>query len=100
MTHLETVSGEQIGRDPRQMTQEELRQLGHEPMSAQEALRLRCLDCCAEQIAEVRKCVSIRCPAWPFRMGKSPWKEKRVMSEEQRLAAAERLKRARLDRAA
>ena len=39
--------GNAVGRDPRGMTVHELRQLGHLPMTAQEALRSRCLDCCA-----------------------------------------------------
>lgn len=82
--------GQMIGRDPRVLQQEELRQIGHQPMSAQEALRLRCVDCCAGNLSEVRKCTAVACPSWPFRMGKSPWKEKRVLSDEHKakLAAA------------
>lgn len=75
--------GQMIGRDPRLLQQSELREIGHRPMSAQEALRLRCIDCCSGSMDEVRKCVAIACPAWPFRMGKSPWKEKRQISPEQ-----------------
>jgi hypothetical protein len=66
--------GHAIGRDPRRMTQNELRALGHQPMSAQEALRARCLDCCAGSPSEVRYCAAVECPSWPFRMGKSPWR--------------------------
>jgi hypothetical protein len=66
--------GNAVGRDPRGMTVHELRQLGHLPMTAQEALRSRCLDCCAGSAHEVRSCVAVACPAWPFRLGKSPWR--------------------------
>jgi hypothetical protein len=35
------------GRDPRTMSQDELRAMGHVPMSPNEAIRAHCLDCCA-----------------------------------------------------
>jgi hypothetical protein len=63
-----------IGRDPREMTREDLQALGHEPMSPLKALRLWCLDCCCDQPSEVRKCTAIKCPSWPFRMGANPWR--------------------------
>jgi hypothetical protein len=34
------------------------------------AIRLKCLDCCAGQSAEVRKCPAEQCPLWRFRMGR------------------------------
>lgn len=34
------------------------------------AIRLKCLDCCAYQQAEVRKCPATSCPLWRFRMGR------------------------------
>lgn len=34
------------------------------------AIRLKCLDCCAYQPAEVRKCPVVDCPLWRFRMGR------------------------------
>lgn len=71
-----------IGRDPRQMTQDELRAMGQEPMSATAAIRAHCLDCCAGSAYEVRCCMALRCPSWPWRMGTNPWR--REMSEEQR----------------
>jgi hypothetical protein len=75
--------GWMIGRDPRRMSQDDLRALGHEPMSPLRALRLRCLDCCCGSIDEVRKCVSVTCASWPFRMGENPW---RTVSEAKREA--------------
>jgi hypothetical protein len=63
-----------VGRDPRKLTQDELKALGHEAMSPMEAIRARCLDCCAGSSDEVRKCVAIACPSWPFRTGKNPWR--------------------------
>lgn len=33
------------------------------------AIRLKCLDCCCGQSAEVRRCASVKCPLWRYRMG-------------------------------
>jgi hypothetical protein len=35
-------------------------------------------------------CMALVCSSWPFRMGRSPWKEKWVLTDEQRQALAER----------
>lgn len=34
------------------------------------AIRLKCLDCCCGQAAEVRKCPATNCPLWRYRMGR------------------------------
>ena len=34
------------------------------------AIRLKCIDCCGGNTAEVRKCPATQCPLWRFRMGK------------------------------
>ena len=68
------IDGELIGRDPRKMSAAELTALGHKPCSPLAALRARCVDCCAGFHSEVRKCVAVGCPTWPFRMGKNPWR--------------------------
>jgi hypothetical protein len=75
------------------MKQDELRALGHEPMSPLQALRLRCLDCCAGSAHEVKLCTAVKCPAWPFRLGTSPWRA--PMSEERKAAARAHLALAR-----
>ena len=41
-----------------------------ERVSRSKAIRLKCLDCCAGQAVEVRKCPAISCPLWRFRMGR------------------------------
>ena len=74
-----------IGRDPREMMREELEAMGHEPMSPMEAIRAKCLDCCAGSAYEVRCCVAMACPSWPFRTGKNPWRA--PASEAQREAS-------------
>lgn len=75
------ADGLPIGRDPRGMTADELSELGHSRMSPMDVIRARCLDCCCNQANEVRKCTSVQCPSWPYRMGKNPW---RKVSEAQR----------------
>jgi hypothetical protein len=79
------------GRDPRTMSPDELRAMGHMPMSPIEAIRAHCLDCCGGSAPEVGKCLALRCPSWPFRMGKSPWHK--PPSNEQREAMRERGRR-------
>jgi hypothetical protein len=66
--------GYPIGRDPRRMTPDELRRMGHEPKSPLRALRDHCLDCCAGSPIEVRQCMMRSCPSWPYRMGTNPWR--------------------------
>lgn len=57
------------------------------------AIRAKCLDCCYNA-HEVKMCVSIKCPLHPFRFGKVPY-IKRELTDEQRVAATERMKKAR-----
>jgi hypothetical protein len=73
------------GRDPREMTQDELKAAGHEPMAPLQAPRARCLDCCGYQEKEVALCPAVDCPSWPFRMGTDPWRKS--ASEARREAA-------------
>ena len=71
---LELRDGQGVGRDPDQMTAEELIALGHSAMSPLKALRLRCIDCYGGSLKSVRGCTSTDCPSWPFRMGRNPWR--------------------------
>ena len=86
--------GQLIGRHPGEVPSEILA-LYHSERNPLKALRARCLDCCCGNAAEVRKCTAVACPSWPFRLGVNPFREKRVLSLEQKQAAAERLARAR-----
>ena len=93
---LEVMDGNHVGRDPRRMKQVELEQCGHEAMPLTRVIRAKCIDCCAGVADEVRKCVAVTCPNWPYRMGRNPMRVKRVMSAEQRQAAVARLAAARV----
>jgi hypothetical protein len=75
MAGLKLYQGRPAGRDPREMTREELKAAGHEPMAPLQALRARCLDCCGDQAKEVALCPAVDCPSWPFRMGTDPWRK-------------------------
>ena len=92
---IDAITKEKIGRDPRAMSHTELEALGHKPMAVLDAIRARCLDCCCFQPSEVRKCVSVECPSWPFRMGWNPWRERREITDEQRAEMGARLNAAR-----
>ena len=64
-----------------------------QPVSPLKAIRANCLEC-NSTAHEVKLCPIITCPLYPFRFGKNPY-TKRVMTDEQRQAAADRLKAAR-----
>jgi hypothetical protein len=44
--------GNRIGRGPRRMMQDELRTIGHGPMSAHDAVRAHCFGCCGGSACE------------------------------------------------
>ena len=88
---LERRDGVDVGRDPRDMSADEMEQLGHTRVSPLKALRLNCLDCCNGSAQEVRLCTAVDCPSWPFRMGKNPWRRK--LDQEERAALRARLTR-------
>lgn len=64
-------------------------------VSPQKAIRQFCLDCCGGSSSEVKSCTAAKCALYPFRFGKNPFRANRELSDEQRAAMAERLKRAR-----
>ena len=59
------------------------------------AIRRKCLDCSGFSSSEVNICTVKLCPLFPFRFGKDPGRITRKMTDEERVAAAERLKKAR-----
>jgi hypothetical protein len=74
--------GELIGRDPRQIPAGKFDRAGLVAAPILEVIRAKCMDCCAEQSDEVRKCVSVLCPNWPYRMGTNPLRTVNLTSEE------------------
>lgn len=40
-----------------------------ERLSRSKAIRMKCVDCCAGNMAEVRKCPATSCTLWRYRMG-------------------------------
>ena len=41
-------------------------------MTPMKAIRAKCLDCCAGQVAEIRRCGLENCPLFRYRFGKRP----------------------------
>lgn len=41
-------------------------------LTPMKAIRLKCLDCCAGQVAEVRRCTVEKCPLFCYRLGHRP----------------------------
>lgn len=54
-------------------------------------IREKCLDCCCGSIKEVALCTAERCPLWPWRMGKNPYRK--PPSESQREASRLKMKK-------
>ena len=79
-----TEGGNLVGRDPRKMGSSGLMAAGFEPMTPMEVIRAKCLDCCAGSAQEVRYCVAVNCPSWPYRMGSNPFRP--PVSEERKAA--------------
>ena len=59
------------------------------------AIRAKCLDCCCGSSNEVKLCTAEKCPLYPFRFGKNPYRTPRELTEEQKAKMAERLAKAR-----
>jgi hypothetical protein len=91
----ETERGELVGRDPRKIPTEDFAKAGLEGNPILKVIRAKCLDCCVQQEAEVRKCVLFTCPNWPYRMGTNPLRAPREITEEQREQLVARMARAR-----
>ncbi len=70
---LEKRQGWDVGRDPRRVSRDELVAAGHKPMSPLNAMRARCVDCCAGEPNGFADAPSLCCPSWPYRMGTNPW---------------------------
>lgn len=61
-------------------------------MSLLRVIRQKCTDCCGGVRAEVDRCTVTKCALHPYRMGRNPFRAKRVLTDEQRAAMAERLR--------
>lgn len=69
--------------------------IGLDTSTPMKAIRAKCIDCCAGSRSEVEKCGAVNCPLYLYRMGKSPNRKPRQLTEEQRKVVAERFAKAR-----
>ena len=63
-------------------------------MNPLKAIREKCLDC-NNTANEVKLCPCVDCALYPFRLGKNPFRKKRVLTEDQKEAAVLRLAKSR-----
>lgn len=49
------------------------------------AIRYKCLDCCAGNDAEVRKCTLTKCPLFPYRFGCSPTRAANIYKDKAKI---------------
>lgn len=55
------------------------------------AIRTKCIDCSAGSMKEVRECVMLDYPLYPYRLGKSPNRKPRILTDEEREALRQRM---------
>ena len=63
------------------------------------AIRAYCLECVCGSSEEVKRCHIEKCPLYPFRFGKNPFRTKREYTDEQRQVMASRRAEMRKNRA-
>ena len=90
---FQSDEGELIGKHPSDVPPNSLC-LKFRVQNPLKAIRETCLDCCCGNASEVRKCVAVDCPSWPFRMGTNPFRKKRELSSKQKCERAARLAKA------
>jgi len=62
---------------PTELPASSLETLGHGPRNPVKVMRAFCLDCMADNRAEVRRCTSVGCALWPYRLGRNPFSNRR-----------------------
>jgi hypothetical protein len=73
---LKDLKGNLVGRLPEELAMDEWALLGHEKQPLLKVIRSYCIERCAGQKGEVRKCVMHECPLWPYRMGTNPFRSR------------------------
>jgi hypothetical protein len=58
-------------------TPELFEKLGHVRRNPIQVMRLFCLDCTGDQPSMVRKCTSVGCRLWPYRLAKNPFSNRK-----------------------
>jgi hypothetical protein len=67
---------------------------GH-PFSSLKAIKARCKDCKPESRDDVKDCEDVKCPLHLYRLGKNPYRKKKIYTDEEKRDIAKRLKEAR-----
>ena len=66
-----------VGKNPLFLKGVQLEVAGIERTTPLKAIRSHCIDCCAGNKAEVRRCVAVKCALWHLRMGANPFQQRR-----------------------
>ena len=79
---LEPLKGTQprdnilVGKNPLFLDRAQMEAGGIERTTPLRAIRSHCIDCCAGNKAEVRRCVAVKCALWHLRMGTDPFQNR------------------------
>ena len=65
-----------VGKNPLFLDGAQLEAGGIERNTPLRAIRSHCIDCCAGNKAEVRRCVAVKCALWHLRMGTNPFQQR------------------------
>ena len=66
-----------VGKNPLFLEGVQLEAAVIERTTPLKAIRAHCIDCCAGNKAEVRRCVAVKCTLWHLRMGTNPFQRRR-----------------------
>jgi len=75
--------GSTEGENPSLLSKKNFEELGHKGLAPLKAIRANCVECSGGSAAEARKCVTVTCPLWPYRMGKNPFRRPKKISDTQ-----------------
>lgn len=65
-------NGRKWGRNPKQLTPQDLEAEGIRDAQPLSVMRAMCLDC--RDADGVLTCARVHCPLWPYRLGTNPWR--------------------------
>lgn len=91
----EIIENYAAGRDPRKMTEQELKNMGFNDIPLLKVIRKKCLDCAGNSEAEIRRCTAVSCELWPYRMGKNPLRKRKELTQDQKEKLVQRMNMAR-----
>ena len=80
-----------------ELDDDQLEELGHKKRPLLRVIRDMCLRCVCGSSSEIRRCTSVACPLYPYRLGKDPYSTRRGRSASDLALARARISEQRAD---